>query len=1086
MKNVKLLYLILVLFAGAVIAQTQELPNIIIVYADDLGYGDLSCYNEESAYETPNLDKMARDGVLFTDAHSPSTICSPSRYGLYSGNQIYRSTGRGGGAFDGPGGPSYLKPGTLTIAEMLKKQGCRTGVFGKWHVGLTWFDENNERLKGGFDNSLLIDYEKSTPLIDGPNQRGFDKSFVTPNCPTTDPLYIYIENGMVHKPASMRHKRSTLPNPGGKWRWDNDEGWMSPGYNFTEADLLFYDKTCKFITEHRQKTPHKPFFAVLSTQIAHAPVLPAEQFNGSTKAGPRGDFVWELDVLVGRLMDLIKNLGIDDNTLIVFNADNGAETVHVDWMRQDHMHDASGGWRGMKRDGWEGGHRVPFIVRWPQTFPAGQISDQMINTTDIFATLASVVGYKLDADDARDSYDMLPAMLGIQDEKASIRPYLLTQSFRGEFQIRQENWKYLDHTGSGGNNYENETMKKYALPESEPDAPGQLYNLESDPGETTNLYFTEARKRKELKKLLEKSKENGRSAPAERQPIGIEKIKEINGEGGIVDRWSERKANEWYDKQEWPCGYNYIPANAISYTEMWMPYSFDPNVIDAELALAEDIGFNCLRVVLPFVVWEYNPNLFKSRLNEFLEICDKHGQKVMFTLFDDCAFGSDPKLKNPWYGQQPEVLDGWYASGWTPSPGHDMVRNPETWPRLESYVKDVITAFKDDPRVWVWDLYNEPTNGGLKNTSLPLVKKVYQWGREVNPSQPITIAQWNSNGELNRIIHQNNDITTFHSYSNARVVKELIKSLKILNRPLINTEWLNRSIGSEVLTCLPVFSSENAGCMLWGLVNGKTQTHLHWGWRPGKGDPDIWQHDLFYNDHRPYDKNELDFFKKSVLEHKAAKLEPVLIEPVKNGQAPSDAIILFNRDSLNNFRSVETGGNSEWVVSGEEFTVKPGTKNIETRQKFGDCQLHIEWKTSEKDVIDGKTGQQCSNSGIYLMSKYEIQVLNSYNNKTNPLGQAAAFYGNAAPMVNASLEPEEWQVYDIIFTAPKFNKNEDLLESGYFTLFHNGVLVLNHVEVTEPTASHNGEYSLREPELPLMLQDHKNEVSYRNIWIRKL
>ena len=156
-------------------AGAQELPNIVIVYADDLGYGDLSCYNPNAAYETPRLDRLATEGIRFTDAHSPSTICSPSRYGLYSGQQIYRSTGRGGGAFEGPGGPSYLKPGTLTLGAMLKEKGYRTGIFGKWHVGLTWRDRDGKRLGGGFKNALLIDYEKSTPLVDGPNARGFDE-----------------------------------------------------------------------------------------------------------------------------------------------------------------------------------------------------------------------------------------------------------------------------------------------------------------------------------------------------------------------------------------------------------------------------------------------------------------------------------------------------------------------------------------------------------------------------------------------------------------------------------------------------------------------------------------------------------------------------------------------------------------------------------------------------------------------------------------------------------------------------------------------------------------------------------------------
>ena len=502
----------------------QGLPNIVIIYADDLGWGDLSCDNPKAAYKTPRLDRMAREGIRFTDAHSPSTICSPSRYGLFSGQQIYRSTGRGGGAFEGPGGPSYLKPGTLTLGDMLKEKGYRTGVFGKWHVGLTWLDKDGKRLGGGFENSLLIDYEKSTPLIDGPNRRGFDESFVTPNCPTTDPLYIYIENGMVPVPASQRHKPESLPNPGGKWRWDNDAGWMAPGYEFVKADLLFYEKMRAFIIGHRTKHPEKPFFAVLCTQICHAPVLPAPEFKGATKAGPRGDFVNEFDTLVGRVLDLVADLGIDEETLILLSSDNGPETMHVAWMREDYDHDPAGGWRGVKRDGWEGGHRVPFIARWPGRIPQGQVSDQMTNTTDIFATLASVVGYELPDGAATDSFDMLPAMLGTSGLKASIRPHLLTQSFRGEFEIRQGEWKYLDHRGSGGNDYTQGVMAKYALPETEPEAPGQLFNLAADPGETTNLYFKESAKRQQLQALLKELKDSGRSAPKGRRPIGIEKI----------------------------------------------------------------------------------------------------------------------------------------------------------------------------------------------------------------------------------------------------------------------------------------------------------------------------------------------------------------------------------------------------------------------------------------------------------------------------------------------------------------------------------------------------------------------------------
>ncbi len=501
-------------------AAVEVLPNILIVYADDLGYGDLSCYNSHCAYETPRLDRLAEEGIRFTDAHSPCTICSPSRYGLFSGNLVCR-TGRRPTAFEGPGGPSYLSEDSLSLGQMLQQMGYRTGVFGKWHLGLTWYDQQGAVLKGGFENSLLIDYDRSCPLIDGPQARGFDESFVTPNCPTTDPLYVYIENGSVVTPASQRHRSDNLPNPGGKWRWDNDEGWMAPDYRFTDADLLFTDRTEKFIRSHRKKYPDRPFMAVLSTQISHAPVLPAEEFSGLTNAGPRGDFIRELDILTGRILDLLDELQIANDTLVIFNSDNGPETLHTDWMRTDHDHDAAGGFRGMKRDGWEGGHRVPLIIRWPGTIPPGQVTSQLANTTDLFATIASITGYELPEDVAVDSFDLLPVLLGVQPDEKPVRPLMLTQSFRGEFQLRLGSWKYLAHTGSGGNRYDNGPLQKYQRDDTAPDAPAQLYDLNKDPQESSNLYFMEERIRMQCAQILESSiGTTGRTAPRSRVPAG--------------------------------------------------------------------------------------------------------------------------------------------------------------------------------------------------------------------------------------------------------------------------------------------------------------------------------------------------------------------------------------------------------------------------------------------------------------------------------------------------------------------------------------------------------------------------------------
>ncbi|MCC6785498.1 MAG: arylsulfatase [Planctomycetes bacterium] len=511
--------LFVALFVAAL--RAQELPNIVVVYADDLGWGDLSCYGA-TAYATPRLDRLAAQGLRFTDAHSPCTICSPSRYGLYSGQLVCR-TGRRPVAFEGAHGPSYLEPGKPTIADVLRAKGYRTAVIGKWHVGLSWVDESGARLAGGFESATRIDYEKSTPLIDGPQARGFDVSFVTPNCPTTDPLYVYLENGLVPVGATTRHRAETLPNPGGKWRWDNDEGWMAEGYRFVDADVMFCERAITFVREHRERHAEQPFFLVLATQIAHAPVLPAKPYEGATKAGPRGDFVFELDALTGRLLDTLTELGIDDDTLVVVTSDNGPETMHTVWMRGDHGHDPAGGWRGMKRDGWEGGHRVPMLVRWPKRIAPGRVTAQLANTTDLFATFASIAGVDLEDDVAVDSFDLVPVLAGTQAEDEPLRPHMLTQSFRGEFQLRRGAWKLLAHQGSGGNRYDKAPLLRHAGTESEPEAPGQLYDLAADPGETRNLWFEEETRRSELEALLATltRPDTGRSAPRDRKARGL-------------------------------------------------------------------------------------------------------------------------------------------------------------------------------------------------------------------------------------------------------------------------------------------------------------------------------------------------------------------------------------------------------------------------------------------------------------------------------------------------------------------------------------------------------------------------------------
>jgi hypothetical protein len=332
-----------------------------------------------------------------------------------------------------------------------------------------------------------------------------------------------------------------------------------------------------------------------------------------------------------------------------------------------------------------------------------------------------------------------------------------------------------------------------------------------------------------------------------------------------TNRWSPERAWTWFTNQALPIGFNYVPANSISYTEMWMGYAFDPELIDRELALAQDVGFNCLRVVLPFVVWEAEPEAFKKRFEMFLSICDKRGLKAMPCFFDDCVFGP---ITDPDFGKQPEVVVGWYANGWTPSPGHKRARDPKMRPALERYVKDIMAAHRSDPRILCWDLYNEPSNSGMGNASLSLLMDVFRWAREIDPAQPITSGIWGGSPRVTRFLRAESDIISFHNYRPAPELHREIQDLKRLERPLICSEWLNRPLKSTVETCLPVFVEERVGALNWGLVNGKTQTDLPWGHKPGKAYTGTWQHDLFRANHAAYDSQEIQTFKRAIAQAK--------------------------------------------------------------------------------------------------------------------------------------------------------------------------------------------------------------------------
>ena len=484
-------------------------PNIVFILADDLGYGDVGCYNPQSRIPTPNLDQLAKEGMLFTDAHSPSTVCTPTRYSVLTGRMAFRLNYKG--VFTGVGGPCLITPERLTLPGMLRKKGYETAMFGKWHVGLTAFDKKGKPInRNGLDAVRLIDY--SRPIDGGPVDRGFDHFFGTASCPTTDWLYAYIDGNRIPVPPTQIVDRGPLPKH--PYSRDNRPGMIAPDFDLEAVDQVFLKKSLEFLKRHKKEKPDKPFFLFHSMQAVHLPSFPSEKFKGKTECGPHGDFIFEMDHVVGELTKALEKHGFANETLVIFSSDNGPEVPTVINMRKTHKHDGSRPWRGVKRDNWEGGHRVPMLVRWPGKVKEGSVSEQTVCLTDLMATCAEIVGAELPDDAAEDSFDLLPVFLGKADKP--VRNFTLHQTISLALAIRQGDWKYLDHKGSGGSNYSRDGewgLKQYALPEKAPDAPGQLYNLKDDPGETNNLYFKEPAIRKALQAKLEELKKSGRSAP---------------------------------------------------------------------------------------------------------------------------------------------------------------------------------------------------------------------------------------------------------------------------------------------------------------------------------------------------------------------------------------------------------------------------------------------------------------------------------------------------------------------------------------------------------------------------------------------
>jgi hypothetical protein len=321
--------------------------------------------------------------------------------------------------------------------------------------------------------------------------------------------------------------------------------------------------------------------------------------------------------------------------------------------------------------------------------------------------------------------------------------------------------------------------------------------------------------------------------------------------------WSKHEANQWYSKQGWLRGCDFIPSTAINQLEMWQAESFDSATINRELGYAQSIGLNCMRVFLHHLAWQQDSAGFKKRMETYLTIANNRNIKTIFVFFDDC-WNESYKA-----GPQPAPKPGIHNSGWLRDPGKLYYDDPSLVNVLENYVKDVLRTFKNDKRIVMWDLYNEPGNSNYKNKSMSLLKKTFQWGREINPIQPLTSGVWSKSlVDLNAYQLNNSDVISYHNYENEKEHQVAIDSLRKFGRPLICTEYMARLRNSTFFNIMPLLKKENVAAINWGLVSGKTNTKYAWDTPiPDGSEPKIWFHDIFRPDGSPYSQAEIDLIK---------------------------------------------------------------------------------------------------------------------------------------------------------------------------------------------------------------------------------
>ncbi len=440
-------------------------PNIVYILADDLGYGDVAALNPEGKIPTPNIDRLAAEGMSFTDAHSGSAVCTPTRYGILTGRYAWRSRLKSGvlGGYS----PHLIEPDRATVASFLRSVGYATACIGKWHLGMDWArtaETPGEEPK----NYMAMPVDYAAPITNGPNANGFDY-FYGISASLDMPPYIYIEND----------RTVGLPTATKSFKTPKRPGPAHP--EFEAEDVLFdlADKAVDFIAERGHDAERTPFFLYLPLNSPHTPIVPEPEFHGKSGIGEYGDFVMQTDAAVGRVLDALEDNGFADGTMVVFTSDNGCSPQAKFDELAKHGHDPSYQFRGHKADIFEGGHRVPFVVRWPEVVAAKSSCAEYVCLTDLFATVAAITGGDLPPGAAPDSVSLLAALRG---EHGAPRESVVHHSINGSFAIRQGNWKLCECPGSGGWSAPN---PKEAAANDLPAV--QLYDLEADVGEQNNL-----------------------------------------------------------------------------------------------------------------------------------------------------------------------------------------------------------------------------------------------------------------------------------------------------------------------------------------------------------------------------------------------------------------------------------------------------------------------------------------------------------------------------------------------------------------------------------------------------------------------